>query len=92
MGSDTLPAKANKGLWFSLLIEGEEFVAFLSDEALNDRFNATTPGRQRLAYRLHREYIDSIARRKFATGFPRPIRLVAADFDEVRTHASSLHP
>jgi hypothetical protein len=92
MRSDQKLVKSNNGIWFSLIIEGEEFIAFLSEEALNDHFNAATADSQRLAYRRNREQINSVARRKFDTGFPRPIKLVAADFDETDTHALSLQP
>lgn len=73
------------GLWFSIEIEKDEFLAFISTEALDAHFKA--PPRQCDAgtaavasYRANRSVIDAVARQKFLSGFPRPIKLGAADF------------
>ena len=75
-------AGARKGLWFSIHIEDEEFVAFISSEALRTHFEASgETGRQIMrAYRENRATIESIARRRFLDGAARPVRLMASDF------------
>jgi hypothetical protein len=70
-----------KGLWFSIEIENEEFVAFISAEALSVHFNASDKkSSQQAAYKQNRDIIDAVAQRKFLSGAPRPIKLDASDF------------
>jgi hypothetical protein len=74
---DTEPA----GLWFTIKIESEEFVALLSADALEQlRAQADAPAEPRSAYRRNRKVIDAVARKKFLDGYPRPIKVEAADF------------
>jgi hypothetical protein len=75
-------AGARKGLWFSIHIENEEFVAFISADALRAHFKASDgAGRQMMrAYRENRTAIESMARRRFLDGAARPIRLEVSDF------------
>ncbi len=81
-----MPANAERslpaaGLWFSIKIEADEFIALLSADALTQHFQAADePTEARSAYRRHRKLIDAVARRKFLEGCPRPIRVEAADF------------
>lgn len=80
----TVQAQGNAepaGLWFSIKIESEEFVALLSADALERlRAQADAPAEPRSAYRRNRKIIDAVARKKFLEGSPRPIKVVAADF------------
>ena len=71
-----------QGLWFSIRVENEEFVAFVTAGALRTRFNAHDKDRQALqqAYNQNKNQINSIAQRKFLNGTSRPIRLTSADF------------
>jgi hypothetical protein len=70
------------GLWFSIKIEAEEFVALLSAEALAKHFLPQGDKLEpRSAYRRNRKLIDAVARRKFLEGCPRPITVDAADFN-----------
>lgn len=65
------------------MIEGEEFIAFLSAEALRHHFHAANTNSHRMVYRMNQEWINSVALHKFHNGSPRPIRLDATDFDDV---------
>ncbi|RJF96833.1 DUF1488 family protein [Noviherbaspirillum cavernae] len=72
---------ARDGLWFSIEIEKDEFLAFISTEALAAHFR--TPKKRSdaiAAYKENQNIIDAVARHKFLNGFPRPIKLGAADF------------
>jgi len=69
------------GLWFSIRIESEEFIALLSKDALEQHFlKEDAPAEARAAYRRNRKLIDAVARKKFLEGCPRPIKIDAADF------------
>ena len=69
------------GLWFSIEIEQDEFLAFISSEALARHFGEPQKKRDAAAaYWANRNVIDAVARQKFLDGFPRPIKLGAADF------------
>jgi len=75
-------AASQAGLWFSIKIEAEEFVALLSAEALAKHFLPQDDKLEpRSAYRRNRKLIDAVARRKFLEGCPRPITVDAADFN-----------
>ncbi len=81
MVSDETDIDSRNGLWFSIEIDEEEFVAFVTAQALDEHFNASkSKDSRRVAYRQNRKTIDSVARRKFFSGFPRPISLGVADF------------
>ncbi len=70
-----------QGLWFSIEIEKEEIVIFISMDALTDRFNASPKKCDQLAaYKKNKEIIDAVAHRKFHEGVVRPIKLSVADF------------
>jgi hypothetical protein len=69
-----------KGLWFPIEIEEEEFLVFISAEALDVHFAAARRRSPRTAYTKNRNVIQSVARRKFLNGGPRPIKLGVADF------------
>lgn len=70
------------GLWFSLLIEDEEFIAFISADALCSHFKAPSCNERTLlaVYNENQQIIDTVARSKFLRGAPRPIKLTSADF------------
>lgn len=70
------------GIWFSIHIENEEFIAFVSAESLRIHFKADGRSSRQLlrAYNEHQWHIDSVARRKFLNGAARPVRLTVADF------------
>jgi hypothetical protein len=69
------------GLWFSIKIEAEEFIALLSREALEQHFlTENAKAEARAAYRRNRKLIDAVARKKFLEGCPRPIKIDATDF------------
>jgi hypothetical protein len=94
MKSSSKDGSSQKGLWFSIEMENEEFVAFVAAEVLEKRFNAKrTAESRRVAYRQNRQFIDSVARRNFLRGFPRPLKLGMADFeqmDEIEIDVDSL--
>jgi hypothetical protein len=71
-----------RGLWFSFHVDEEEFIAFVSAEALKNCFNAGSEEDRHLlrAYNENQSQIDTIAKQRFLTGAPRPIRLSANDF------------
>ncbi|GAB3544127.1 hypothetical protein GCM10027343_18840 [Noviherbaspirillum agri] len=71
-----------EGLWFSIHIEGEEFIAFVSAEALRIHFKSPQRGERGLlrAYHQNQDAIDAVAIQKFLRGADRPIRLTASDF------------
>ncbi len=70
------------GLWFSIKIESDEFIALLAADALERLCGqAETPAEPRSAYRRHRKVIDAVALKKFQDGYPRPIKVEAADFN-----------
>jgi hypothetical protein len=77
-----------KGVWFSIEIEEDEFLAFVSDEALQVHFEASgTKESQLAAFKENRKRIVSLARRRFLDGAVRPIKLRAPDFDAMKFHA-----
>jgi hypothetical protein len=81
MVSHEAESELRNGLWFSIEIDEEEFVAFVTAEALDEHFNASkNKESRRTAYRQNQKTIDLVARRKFFSGFPRPINLDVADF------------
>lgn len=70
------------GLWFSIKIESEEFIALLAADALErllDRSDSAVEPRS--AYKRNRKAIDALARQKFLDGCPRPIKVEAADLN-----------
>jgi hypothetical protein len=70
-----------KGVWFSLEIQHEEYLALISSDALNVHFHASKKECDQLtAYKKNRIAIDQVAYRKFANDAFRPIRLSVADF------------
>jgi hypothetical protein len=78
-------AGSQAGLWFSIKIEAEEFIALLSAEALEKHFlSQDSQLEPRSAYRRNRKLIDAVARRKFLEGCPRPITVDASDFNAVQ--------
>jgi hypothetical protein len=81
MTNSSRPAALPAGVWFSIKIESEEFIALLSKDALEQHFlKEDAAVEARAAYRRNRKLIDSVARRKFLEGCPRPIKVEAADF------------
>jgi hypothetical protein len=73
---------ARKGVWFSMEIEDDEFLAFVSDEALKVHFDASrTKESQLAAFKENKKRIISVARRRFLDGVARPVKLRAHDFD-----------
>jgi hypothetical protein len=70
------------GLWFSIRIDSEEFIALLSADALERLLdNPGAPVEPRSAYRRNRKVIDALARQKFLDGCPRPIKVEASDLN-----------
>ncbi|MDB5773563.1 MAG: hypothetical protein JWM42_3937 [Burkholderia sp.] len=79
---------ARRGVWFSIDIEDDEFLMFVSDEALQVHFEATgTKEGQLAAFREHKERIMGLARQRFLDGAARPIKLCVADFAAVAMHS-----
>ncbi len=75
-------AASQAGLWFSIKIDADEFIALLSADALEKHFLRKDEQMEaRSAYRRHRKLIDAVARRKFLEGCPRPITVDASDFN-----------
>jgi len=73
---------APTGLWFSIKIESEEFIALLASDALERllaRDDASAGPRS--AYKRNRKVIDALARQKFLDGCPRPIKVEASDLN-----------
>lgn len=74
--------EARKGVWFSMHIEDDEFLAFVSDEALRAQFGASRSKESQLAaFKENKNLIVSVARRRFFDGAARPVKLWPADFD-----------
>jgi hypothetical protein len=71
-----------EGLWFSFESDAEEYVAFISAEALRVHFHATGTNKRNLmeAYKKHQERIVAMARSQFKNHAVRPIRLDVNDF------------
>jgi hypothetical protein len=70
-----------KGLWFSILIDGDEFVAFISGEALAEHFDEAKGTDSPLTvYSRHHDQINAVAEKKFLGGCLRPIKLTTLDF------------
>lgn len=73
--------EARKGLWFSLDIATDEFLAFISADALKIHFSASEQKRSLMeAYRQNQAVIRSVATGKFHSGAQRPIKLSVCDF------------
>ena len=73
---------ARTGLWFSIKIDSEEFVALLAADALQQLLGQSGGAVEpRNAYKRNRKVIDAVARKKFLDGYPRPIKVEAADFN-----------
>jgi hypothetical protein len=74
--------EALKGIWFSFEIKAEEYVAFISTQALLVHFHAAGTDKQHLrrAYRKHRASIDAMAIERFHGHVSRPIKLGVSDF------------
>jgi hypothetical protein len=73
------------GVWFSIDIAGEEYLAFVSAAALSLHFNALeTRESQLAAFRQNENPIAALARRKFLDGAMRPVKLSDADFTAER--------
>lgn len=70
------------GIWFSITIENEEFIAFICSDVLCSHFKAGARKEQalRAAYNANQQRIHAVARRKFFSGAPRPVRLSVTDF------------
>jgi hypothetical protein len=70
------------GLWFSIAIEEDEYIAFISFDALHIHFNAPRKSDNALlrTYLNNQETIDAAALRKFLNGAARPIKLSVGDF------------
>lgn len=70
-----------EGHWFSVNIEGEEQVAFISSKALREHFD---PEKKSInpctVYKRHRKCIETVAQRKFRHSVSEPILLRASDF------------
>ncbi|WP_192805147.1 DUF1488 family protein [Noviherbaspirillum aerium] len=73
---------ALKGLWFSFEIKAEEYVAFVSTEALLVHFQASSTDKRDLsrAYRRHQKLINAVAIDRFHNNAPRPVKLNIGDF------------
>ena len=74
--------EVRSGLWFSIKIDSEEFVALLAADALErllERSGAEVEPRS--AYKRNRKAIDALARQKFLDGCPRPIKVEASDLN-----------
>lgn len=71
-----------KGLWFSFEIDGDEYVAFISMEALHVHFRAAGTDKHHLvaAYQKNRAQVDTMAKERFRNHAPRPVRLTVNDF------------
>lgn len=73
---------APAGLWFSIKIESEEFIALLAADALERlRARGDAAAEPRSAYKRNRKVIDALARQKFLDGCPRPIKVEASDLN-----------
>lgn len=73
---------APAGLWFSIKIDSEEFIALLAADALERLLqHAGAPVGPRNAYKRNRKVIDALARQKFLDGCPRPIKVEASDLN-----------
>jgi len=76
------PTAAPAGLWFSIKIDSEEFVALLAVDALERLLErAGAAAEPRSAYKRNRKVIDALARQKFLDGCPRPIKVEASDLN-----------
>jgi len=70
------------GLWFTIEINQEEHVAFISMKALDEHFEAEQKCISPLtAYKRHRKCIHSVAKRKVIDGSTKQIVLRVSDFD-----------
>jgi hypothetical protein len=71
-----------EGLWFSFESGAEEYVAFISAEALRVHFHAAGTNKRNLmdAYKKYQEHIVAMARIQFQNQARRPIRLDVNDF------------
>lgn len=72
---------SRKGIWFGIEIDNEEFVAFITVDALAVHFRSSgEKGCLVRAYKANRDVIETAAREKFLSGFARPVRLSVGDF------------
>jgi hypothetical protein len=71
-----------KGLWFSLEINGEEYVAFISAQAMLIHFQAKGMSKSQLneCFRNNQERIVAVAKNRFLTHATRPVKLDVNDF------------
>nr|WP_314623164.1 hypothetical protein [uncultured Noviherbaspirillum sp.] len=82
MATNVQRAAANAGLWFSIKIDSEEFIALLAADALQRLLDHPgEPLEPRSAYKRNRKVIDALARQKFMDGCPRPIKVEASDLN-----------
>lgn len=82
MTSDAQDTAAPAGLWFSIKIDSEEFIALLAADALERLLDHPgAPAEPRSAYRRNRKVIDALARQKFLDGCPRPVKVEASDLN-----------
>lgn len=73
---------AASGLWFSIKIDREEFIALLAADALERLLeHSGAQVEPRSAYKRNRKVIDALARQKFLDGCPRPVTVVASDLN-----------
>lgn len=74
-----------EGLWFSFEMDEEEYVAFITMEALRIHFHATGKGKRQLlrAYLENEAQIKAVARHRFRNNAPRPLRLDLNSFGRV---------
>ncbi|MGI4848940.1 MAG: DUF1488 family protein [Janthinobacterium lividum] len=71
----------HKGIWFSMVVRGSEYVAFVSGDVLSTHFNAgPTAAAQLASYRENQARINAVAEAKFLSGAERPIKLGTRDF------------
>lgn len=72
-----------EGLWFSFESDAEEYVAFISAEALRVHFEATGTNKRDLvdAYKKNHQRIVAMARNRFQNHARRPVKLDVVDFN-----------
>lgn len=69
------------GLWFSIYINNDQHIVFVSSQTLRDCFAATEAQIEDLElYRKNKERIQQIAIQRFLEGQSRPVRLRPTDF------------
>lgn len=71
----------HKGLWFSISVENNEYLAYISGDALANHFGAMPSAAGHLAaYQRNQARIDAVAEAKFLSGAQRPVKLSTIDF------------